>query len=154
MGVYIYTLRKRTLPIWVEGERIVANLFSYAYKDWWGFAFGEEERRRNFIRDNAARRAQEAWDSERSGYVVMGDPEYGWEDCAVYRDLQKPLWYDTDKLPATIVGYLHKIGRKWVVTPESSWQPFKRMVDGEWVPHERRFVIRDGQAHEELKPAA
>lgn len=155
MGVYIYNMRKRTVPIWVDGQRVAANWYSYAFKEWLCWGFGDEERRRNFIRENAARIGQDAFHSERSGFVLLGDAKNGAEDCTVYRDVTSGVWTDTTAFPGTPVGFVHKEGRKWVVRPVSKWHPWKIMVDGDWVDHERRLVVNDeNKIVEETKRAA
>jgi hypothetical protein len=147
MGIYVYTLRKKTVKLLLP-QKVDAHLLAYAYKDWWSWAYDdEEERRRNFIRNNAARHAENAFNAMVSPYVVVGDPGESLQGREVYRDLKSPIWYDTDGITATIVGFVHEIPRgKRVqrrVLPYSPWEPSIKTIDGQCLPVLMRRIIGD-----------
>ena len=146
MGVYIYSLRKRTVNILVDGEKTKANLFSFSYKEHWSFAFGREQARREFITNNTERTGQAAFDSPRSGYVVIGDADYDHHGATVYANVTQGTWVDTLPFPGTAVGFLHKEGKNLVMRDHSPWERHNIIKEnGETSPEEWRFVLADGK---------
>lgn len=146
MGTYVYTLRKRTLNLHHDGPdgetSTPANFMSYAYKEWLSSSWDTQtEARRNFIRDSAQRTAENAWHETDHALVVMAD-EKAQDGDAVYADLQRPLWYDTDRLPARLVGYLQKRGGRWYLVDAGKWEPRHYNTGKRW----GRYRAIDGKA--------
>lgn len=98
MGIYVYSMRKRTKTVKAEGRIVTANIFDYAYKvsnsAWWNEDKGYLFRARNTDRLACAARA-DAIEKGRE-YVIVGD--------SIYKDVTNPVWYDTDDFPGTFVG--------------------------------------------------
>ena len=154
MGVYIYNMRKKTVSIIVNGSAVNANLFSYAYKDSWAFKLGREAARWEFKVANTERIGQEAFDSPRSGYVVVGDAKDDHHGASVYNNVTQGLWVDTFAFPGTIVGYLHREGKRLVLRSASPWNTWKVMNEdtGEYEPQEVRYVVQpDGKVTSERR---
>ena len=146
MGIYVYSMRKKTVNIVVDGNAVKANLFSYSYKEWWSFAFGKEQARREFIANNTERIGQAAFESPRSGYVVVGDAEDDHHGATVYKDVTRGTWVDTIDFPGTAVGFLHKEGKNLVMRDHSPWKRHNIIKEnGETYPEEWRFVLVDGK---------
>lgn len=103
MGIYVYSMRKATTPIEVDGEKHIANIFDYAYKvsnnSWYS-----EDKAYMFRARNTDYLANKAFDHARSlerEYVVVGD--------SIYKDVKNPIWYDTGDFPATYVGKVGEV---------------------------------------------
>lgn len=155
MGIYVYTLRKRALNLHHDSpnglSRAVCNFFSYAYKEWSSYAWDDRvERRRQFIRDNAGRAAERAWDETSHELVVIAD-EKPQDGDAVYKDPQRPVWYDTDGFPGQLVGFLQKRGGQWHLVDATPWQMMLfggsdgRCSERRWVRHR----VIDGKSVQE-----
>ena len=148
MGTYVYNLRKRTLNVTTADGTRKARFFSYAYKEWFGASFDREtERRRDFIRDSASRVAEAAWAAEPRPMIVISDGKPADGDI-VCVDLQRPIWYDTDKLPARQIGWLRKIGNRWMVVDGSPWEWSQGLGDGvqRWT---RQRILNNGTIYSE-----
>jgi len=148
MGIYIYTMRAKTIPLVMpSGEKVAANLYSYAYRysSMWRGDYGYKGY--TFTAENAARNAERTFSSPRSGVIIMGDVKGGLEGSGVYTDVTAGLWYDTDKFPGTLVGWVRKAGRGYVVADRTEWSKgTKAHRDGVWVPVRTRSVMVDGKA--------
>ena len=155
MGVYIYTMRKKTVNVVIGHATVKANLFLFAYKDHWIFDLGKEHARRKFRENNAHRIGQEAFNSKRSGYVIDGDPDIGFHGARVYNNVTNGIWVDTGKFPGTLIGYAHLEGKKLVMRPESPWWTCK-VYDkdgGQFVSSEVREIVQpDGKLVTERRP--
>jgi hypothetical protein len=129
MGVYLYTMRKAKRVIHMpEGGlsevtgRVEANTYEFAYRSSIEsrILWGKELQRRDFIVNNAHRTGSEAFEAGESGFVVCGT-EHGMSGSEVYTDVTTGIWYDCDRFPGRLLGWLHKSGRKWVVRPYTEW---------------------------------
>jgi hypothetical protein len=132
MGTYLYNLRTKHATVHTSDGPQAANLFSYAYKEWLTTAWERDvERRRQFIRRNAERVAQRAWETTEHRLVILGDkPEEG---APVYGELTSPVWFDTGRFPGQLLGFLRRCGRRWVLSDRSFWQPRQRDGIRFWV---------------------
>ena len=116
MGVYVYSLRKKKIPVHINGEKILANLFDYSYKisysceDYWGSPLPSHVRSYNLIKRNTERRAQEALESYDGGYVIVGEGD----GASIYKNVTHGLWYDTDGFPGEHVGNVEKFAH-WLI---------------------------------------
>jgi hypothetical protein len=148
MGIYIYTMRAKTVPLVLPfGQKVEANLYSYAYRysSMWKGDYGY--RGYTLTEANAKRNAENVFSSARSGPVIMGDIKTGLEGCSVYVDVTAGLWYDTDKFPGTLIGWTKKLGRGYVVADRTEWSKGTKALRGEtWVPIRTRSIMIDGKA--------
>ena len=158
MGNYLYTMRKATRVIHMpEGGlseivgRIVCNTYEFAYRSSieYRILFDAEKRRRDFIVGNAHRTGSEAFEADGSGFVVCGT-EHGMSGCSVYADVTSGLWYDCDRFPGRLVGWLHKEGRKWVVRPYGHWHECQIGTTKEFAERKvhQMYERRDALSHE------
>ena len=131
MGVYIYTLappsRSRKLNL-LDGRRV-----EFLTMDWFcravdavpeeGSVGALSDLRRRQCRYNALQRKYETWHrvSREELFVAIinekpqdGDEVYRWSG-----DIN-PVWYDCDKMPGPLVGYLLKEGRSWALIPDKN----------------------------------
>jgi hypothetical protein len=148
MGTYVYNMRKKTLPIIVNGTRFSANYFSYSYKPIWSLFDNCQSR----IKERTERVGRNAFDSERSGYVIVGDTDNYLSGAPVYVDVTSAIWYDNGDFPGRQIGYIHKEGRNWVVRKEEPWSEVQRLNNtGNWDKVKVRCVLQtDGTLTEEV----
>lgn len=147
MGIYIYSLRAKTVTITVPAVgKVKANLYSYSYKHYsmWKGDYGYNSYQ--LTAENAKRNAENAFAAPRSDYVILGDLSRGLEGDAVYRDVTAAQWWDTDKFPGTLIGWLRKAGKGWIVADRTEWSTgTKTLRDGVWVPIRTRSILIDGK---------
>ncbi len=146
MGIYIYTLRAKTISMRLQsGEKVRCNLFAYAYKmeSFWPGDFGERGYR--LTESNAQRNSENAFRSpDRSGYAVLCSQNSDYEDMPVYRNITAGLWYDSDKFPGEVVGFARSSGSKVEVSSSTSWSTGTYLRGEEWIPYRGRSHIKDG----------
>lgn len=150
MGVYCYSIRAKTVAITLpDGSKVKANLYSYAYKlsSYWKGDRGYNSYQ--FMVNNTERNADQVFAKPRSGYVIVGDPERDLADDAVYTDVTASQWFDTERFPGRLVGWLVRDGRGWKVTDRTTWSQGKTLRDGLWLPYKSRSVMVDGKATRE-----
>jgi hypothetical protein len=159
MGIYIYSLRAKTVSITVPGAgKVKANLYSYSYKHYsmWKGDYGYNSYQ--LTAENAKRNAENAFAAPRSGFVVMGDLSRGLEGDAVYRDVTAAQYWDTDKFPGTLIGWLRKVGKGYTVADRTEWSKGTKALRGEtWVPIRTRMIMIDGKPtyqSEDIEPEA
>ena len=114
MGIYIYSMRKKKLPIWIDNEKVMANNFDYAYKESWGY-WAESDKGYQFLVRNTDRLADAAFEAYDGGYVLVGG--HG-EGIGVYRAVTSGIWYDTGDFPGEYVGHLTKDGHRYTLVPQ------------------------------------
>lgn len=134
MGAYIYTMRAKNINIEIEGEAVKANLLKYAFKPY-AFMY-EDEQPKQF--KMMLGRAEQYWKrKETPEYFAVGDSfENG---CSVYKGWPKgKAWaYDEPDFPGEFIGWLKKVGKKFVIS--KSYIPAKfdeghaSLINGEWV---------------------
>jgi hypothetical protein len=126
MGVYIYTLRSKTVSLGVTGlGKVRANLLSYAYRytSYWKGDPGE--RSYTFMTENAERNAHAAFAKYQGGYVIMGDLDEGLlklEGSPVYHDLKEAVYVDTVRLKANHVGWVGVQGKSLYLSKQTPWR--------------------------------
>ena len=157
MGVYIYSIRAKTVPLVMPfGQKVAANLYSYAYRltSVWPGDYGY--RGYKLTETNTSRNADNVFSSPRSGVVIVGDAKSGLEGASVYADVTAGLWYDTDKFPGNLIGWTKKVGKSYVVVDRTEWSKGTKALRGDqWVPIRTRSVMIDGKAtyqSEDLAP--
>lgn len=163
MGIYVYTLRKKTIPVTLaSGETVGANLFSYAYRycgdyedirDAYRLSTEEKKYARSYRMraSNASRLADAAFAAPRSGIFVMGDEEK-LDGCAVYDGLTKPVWYDCNKkVWGNTLGFLKRSGKRWLLSQTSEWREVSVGTKDGWVKRLERDTVRDGEIHKEIE---
>jgi hypothetical protein len=138
MGVYVYTVRARSIKIAYDGQVFDANLMMFASRmmhDGFGCFSSDDERKRYQLYLNRLDRAEATAKNLRSGYVVLahddadGKPIYN--GASVYRGMDRGVWYDTDAIAGELVGYLVKRGRHWTVVSTHDWIEEGKRIHGE-----------------------
>jgi hypothetical protein len=148
MGVYIYTMRAKTLPLYIfpDGD-VQANLYSFAYRytSYWKGDRGYNSY--NLMCSNAHRHAHDAFAKERSGYVIVGDLDDGrlnLEGHSVYKDVKEAIWTDTERFPGTLVGWVGVQGKSLILTDRTPWAEGKVCDEGMWKPYKSRSILEHG----------
>lgn len=147
MGVYIYTLRAKTVSLGVLGMgKVRANLLSYAYKysSYWRGDPGEKSY--TFMTENAERNAENAFATYQGGHVIMGDLDDGLlklEGCAVYTDLKEAVYVDTVKLKANHVGWVGVQGKSLYLAKVTPWRNVTVIQGPILGPQRQRSVMDD-----------
>jgi hypothetical protein len=156
MGVYIYSIRAKTVQLAVSGTKVSAHLYSYAYRltSMWRGDYGYSGYK--LTESNTERNALSAFYGNSTiavrktvPYVIVGDLKErgGLEGSSVYADVTAPIWYDTDKFPGTLVGWVRKVGRGYQLADRTEWsEGTKSHRDGVWVPVRTRSIMIDGKA--------
>lgn len=154
MGVYIYTLRSKTVSLGVLGMgKVRANLLSYAYRytSYWKGDPGEKSY--TFMTENAERNAEKAFASYQGGYVIMGDLDDGLlklEGHSVYTDLKEAVYVDTVKLKANHVGWVGVQGKSLYLSKQTPWRQVTVIQGPILGPQRQRLVMDDlGQVTQE-----
>lgn len=170
MGVYIYSLRAKTIQLTTDGaahlgpqfalpSKITAHLYSYAYRytSLWRGDYGYKSYK--LTESNTERHALNVWANaadnraspgavESIPFVVVGDlkEKDGLDGHSVYADVTKPIHYDTDKFPGTLVGFVRKVGTRYQLTDHTEWSKGTKALRGDaWVPVRTRTVMIDGK---------
>lgn len=157
MGVYIYSLRAKTLPLVIDtaGTIVTAHLYSYAYRytSMWRGDYGYNSYK--LTESNTERHADNVMAGQESiPFVIVGDLKDGLEGHSVYANVTKAVWYDTDKFPGTLIGWVRKEGKRYQLTDRTEWSTGKVQRGDQWVPYRSRSVMVDGKAtHEEVVEA-
>lgn len=127
MGVYIYTLRAKTVKVELNGQPVLVNLFLYLCKarslETPLLAEPWEVRRVNLRRAGLTRASRV---TPASGLVLLG---YDEETKKVTHgadvfDLTRTgtySWTDCNAFPGRRVGWVHVEGKRLVVKPFSPW---------------------------------
>lgn len=148
MGIYIYSLRAKTVPLFVSGIKTSAHLYSYAYRHTsiWRGDYGYNSYK--LTESNTSRNAKMAFGDRKSvPFVIVGELNTGLDQCTVYADVTKPIWYDTDKFPGTVIGWVKKVGTQYHLADRTDWSKgTKTLRDGVWVPIQTRMIMIDGVA--------
>jgi hypothetical protein len=115
MGEYVYTLRAKTVKAIMNGEKVDVNLFSYLSKP---SSYGNLSNRRDPRLNLGTGKAFKVWDTKpKPKYVVCASLEHIKEKepestkksnqlYAIYTNITSPVWYDNNKFPGEIAGYL------------------------------------------------
>lgn len=146
MGVYIYTLRSKTVPLSVLGlGKVRANLLSYAYRytSYWRGDPGERSYR--FMTENAERNAHAAFAKYQGGYVIMGDLDDGLlklEGHSVYTNLEEAVYTDTVKLKASHVGWVGVQGKGLYLSKQTPWRQVT-VLEGPILGRQRQRLVMD-----------
>lgn len=150
MGVYIYSLRAKTVSLIVSGTKVSAHLYSYAYRysSMWRGDYGYNSYK--LTESNTERNAANVLGPCPSvPYVIVGDLKErgGLDGSTVYADVTKPVWYDTDKFPGTLVGWVRKVGKSYQLSDRTQWSEGTKALRGdEWIPIRTRSIMIDGKA--------
>jgi hypothetical protein len=145
MGVYIYTLRSKTVSLGVLGlGKVRANLLSYAYKytSYWPGERGYKSYK--FMTENAERNAERAFEAYQGGYVIMGDLDDGLlklEGHSVYTNLQEAVYVDTVKLKANHVGWVGVQGKSLYLSKQTPWRNVTVLSGDTPGPQRQRLVM-------------
>lgn len=153
MGVYIYSLRAKTVALTMpSGENVRANLYSYAYRmtSYWKGDRGYNSY--NLTVENTKRHADNAFAQPRSGVVIVGDLGDGRKDLeghSIYTDVTASQWWDTDRFPGTLIGWVALDGKRYKVSDRTPWSEGKTLRGETWLPYRSRSVMVDGKATRE-----
>lgn len=134
MGVYVYTMRKKTRK--VNGTDV--RFFSFAYKPSYSFCPTGYSLERSMQRYDAA--AEAAFADYDGGPVMIADPEdKDLNGARVYRNVKSSIWNDAYEFPGEFIGYIKQNGRKLSLVGEHRWRAQH--------PNDRTFVecIKDGK---------
>jgi len=128
MGVYVYALaapsKRRKLHL-LDGSSVDFVTMDFYCRSGYeepAYANNETDRRRRQCYLNGLERKREAWEGTQGDlYVAVihekaeaGDEVYRWSGEI------NPVWYDCDKMPGELVGYLHQEGRKWYLVSDTN----------------------------------
>jgi hypothetical protein len=147
MGVYIYTLRSKTVALGVLGlGKVRANLLSYAYRhtSYWKGEPGE--RSYTFMTENAERNAEKAFANYQGGHVIMGDLDDGLlklEGSPIYTDLKEAVYVDTVRLKANHVGWVGVQGKSLFLSKQTPWRQTTVIQGPILGPQRQRSVMDD-----------
>lgn len=149
MGIYVYTLRSRTVALGVTGlGKVRANLlcFAYRYTSYWKGDPGE--RSYTFMTENAARNAEKAFASYTGGHVIIcsdDDLKAGLtslEGRSVYTDLKECVYYDTERLKANHVGWVGVQGKSLYLAKQTPWREVT-VLEGPILGKQRQRLTMD-----------
>lgn len=160
MGVYIYTLRAKTVALHVLGTGTVrANLYCYAYRytSYWKGDPGEKSYR--FRTENAERNARNAFANYTGGHVIIcsdDDLKEGikaLEGRSIYTNVTEPVYVDTVKFPGTHVGWVGVQGKGLHLSKQTPWRQVT-VTQGEILGPQRQRLVMDalGQVTREVIP--
>jgi len=151
MGIYLYTMRKERRVADFNGESVTVWAYKYARK-----VAGSVFRKTppwEVRQDNAALDAFYQYEKNGKGLVATGfEPGE-----PVYREATRAVWYDTDKFPGELIGFIHADGRGRLTVKEfSPWelvQPLneqslwrrEKAVDGKLIQEHRPYRIGQGE---------
>lgn len=154
MGTYTYLLRKKTIPVEINGARYDAHCFSYNNR-----SSDEEEpvflsndsptakRRRKSIKRKFTI-AENVFNNENfTGTVILCDDGDHPAGKPVYVNVSKHFWYDTEEFPGKLVGWIEDKPRGpkgFYLTDETPWSGcWKTAIGEEGLPveFERRSVV-------------
>ena len=115
MGTYVYTFRKATRNILVDGVTATVQHLAYAYKPNYSFSTGARYERFVATMESHAQRSFEDYDG---GYIIIADVKENGKrpdinGYVVYKGLKRSLWYDSNDHGMEEVGYLKKVGRSY-----------------------------------------
>jgi hypothetical protein len=147
MGVYIYSLRAKTVALTMpSGEKVRANLYSYAYKmtSYWKGDRGYNSY--NLMVENTKRHGSNAFDAPRSGVVIVGDAKDDLDGHSVYTNVTTGEWCDVERFPGTLVGWVERVGKSLRVADRTKWSSGQVHDNGVWKPYRSRSVMVDGKA--------
>jgi hypothetical protein len=134
MGMYVYTMRKRTVKIQLPcGEIVDANLMlfdSLANSDGFFKKPTAEDKRR----EARLKKADQVAAAARSGYVVEGgmchtrplkNRRIDYNEAKVYDNVTSGVWCDSLPFPGRLIGLLKKNKGRWQVVDESEFMDAK-----------------------------
>lgn len=121
MGVYVYAVgRGQHITAEINGKPETVYALRYHHKPYW--SLGGERQNERWMRQ--IERMEEGWGAERPRYITIiykkfedGNTVYEWQS----KDIS---WWDTDKVPGTKVGELHRDGKRWSVGPHRCYARF------------------------------
>lgn len=162
MGIYIYSLRAKKVPVVIDGVISEANLYAYSYRYNSAYETGDYSReegrsaRAYMARVSRSEKvAREAF-KDKARYAILCNETSadGFEGCEVYDGILEPSWSDCFKIPmGPLVGWARrtKLGRKaaWMVNGQTDWAKVIMFPGGTML---RRVVVADGEAREQLMP--
>ena len=127
MGLYIYTMRKKTRKI----QGVDAHYFSFAYKPCLCHT-------RKWIYKKYDREAKEAFSDYDGGPVILADPGDNLNGARVYRNVRSREWCDCYDFPGDPIGFIKQEGRKLILVSEHRWKLSDRVCvdcikEGEFV---------------------
>jgi len=133
MGIYVYTLRRKTRKV----SGVDVRYYSYAYKPSYTFTTSYNLKQRIQRHEKAAKAAFEDYDG---GPVMIADADdKDLNGRPVYRKARTPIWHDCDDFPGELIGFIKQDGHKLTLVSEYRWRAQQ--------PNDRTFVeyIKDGK---------
>lgn len=165
MGIYIYTVRKSgAFKAEIKGETSSVYPVKFAARCAWNtfggldaFCTRKIEHARtiwNKFTVNGGTLPKFVCVCDDEGPLQSGDPVYEYD----WSSKDGPAWFDCEKFPGELVGYLVKRGRKWSVRKhytkfidQGTYEGSKTLRNGSWEPtyhgvgwHVFGPVLRDG----------
>jgi hypothetical protein len=128
MGMYVYTMRKRTVKIELPtGEIVDANLMLCDFRANTRSVFKKpsvEDKRR----EDRLKKAEQIAAAPRSGYVVESygvskdkNGRIDYSEAKVYDNVTSGVWCDSHPFPGRLIGLLKKHKGRWQVVDESEF---------------------------------
>ena len=141
MGIYVYALaapsKKRKIHLLEGGSVDFVTLDFYCrYGDESpDRAYDEQDRRGRQCLANGLERKRQSWEGAQGDlYVAMIDNKAADGDGVyLWRGEIDPIWYDSDKEPGELVGYLRKEGRSWHLVSDPN--PMMVLAKAAAAPH-------------------
>jgi hypothetical protein len=149
MGIYIYSLRAKTVQLTVGGANVTAHTYKYAYKSSsiWRGDYGYNGYK--LTEANTERNAHMAMGTRTVvPYVIIDNDIKGdkLDGATVYANVTSPLWWDCDKFPGDVAGWIKRVGRSYVLTDRTEWSTGTQSYgDGVWVNVRTRGIMIDGK---------
>ena len=133
MGVYVYTMRRKTRKV----SGVDVRFYAYAYKPSYSFKTNYSLER-SIQRYHAA--AEAAFADYDGGPIMIADPDSkDLTGVPVYRNVRIAIWNDMNPFPGEIIGFIKQEDRKLTLVSEHRWRA--------QYPNDRTFIeyIKDGQ---------
>lgn len=150
MGIYIYSLRARTVQLSIGGSKVTAHTYKYAYKQYsmWKGDYGYNSYK--LTETNTERNAHSAMGNRTVVPYIIIDNDIpslkGLDGATVYANVTAPLWWDCEKFPGDIVGWVKRVGRSFVLTDRTEWSTGSQCErNGEWRNVRTRSIMIDGK---------
>ena len=134
MGTYIYGLKNKKMKAELNGEKVDVQFMSFLHRyfDETTLGYSKETvkwikgvaRRNRRLQENARKRFEKydgsyiiVSDKKRQQLIdyLQGDEQVDGQ-IAVYKELENPVWYDSEGYPAERIGILQWTGEKFIIT--------------------------------------
>lgn len=169
MGIYVYTARATKTAATTydrngNASRVSVSHVKYAARssDWDGYYLRLGEQNRHAARIQRREELAEEAVNQSSGLFVIcgGEKDKPFPGAPVFRAAEgwRGVWFDCDRTPGDVVGFLHREGRGWTIKSYSPWSEGHLRASADrashqWVLVETRQYLKDGEVFEETRPS-